>query len=178
MYVTTSHTKRFPTHCRFFSQGNCRAGQECHFAHSLPLKGSPHGHSVQHTVLFGDEASLDLEPESIQKAIRDLELDQLDRTYKDQIQKTTLTDACSSFFLDLSCGSVELLIPYHYPDLPCSIRLAPDSALPKQTQQQLYETFESYQHQLKHMTLVQQLDNISSTFTISPPPSSSSPPSS
>ncbi|KAI8329739.1 hypothetical protein BC941DRAFT_506605 [Chlamydoabsidia padenii] len=155
MYATTTHTKRFPTQCRFFTQGNCRAGQDCHFAHTLPLKGQPNGDTVQHAVLFGDEATLDLEPESIQKAIRVLELDQLGRTYKDQILKTTMTDAGTLVAFD---DGVELLVPYRYPDLPCSIRLNKDSD--SSSQQQIYEKFESYQHQLKHMTLVQQLNNL------------------
>ncbi|KAI8098892.1 uncharacterized protein BX664DRAFT_319869 [Halteromyces radiatus] len=166
MYATTSHTKRFPSQCRFFTQGNCRAGQECQFAHTLPLKGTPHSHTVPHTVLFGDEATLDLEPESIQKAIRDLELDQLDRAYKDHIQKTTMTDTCTCLLFDsLTCGSIELLIPYHYPDLPCSIRLDHDPTIPQHIKQQMNETFESFQHQLKHMTLVQQIDRLCSSFS-------------
>lgn len=129
MYAITSHTKRFPTQCRFFTQGNCRAGQDCHFAHTLPLEGQSHGHSVQHSILFGDEAALDLEPESIQK-VRDLELDQLERTYKDQILKTIMTDVGTCLILVAFDGLhdggedfVELLIPYQYPDVPCSIRL-------------------------------------------------------
>ncbi|KAI9276815.1 hypothetical protein BDA99DRAFT_119235 [Phascolomyces articulosus] len=57
MYTNAHSTKRFPTACRFFSQGNCRAGEECLFAHILPIKGIPN--NASHQVLFGDMDELD-----------------------------------------------------------------------------------------------------------------------
>lgn len=97
MYSTAHSTKRFPTACRFFAQGNCRAGDDCLFAHILPIQGVPATNA--HAVLIGDNALDDTIPipsspthdtitnnnsdsHSIQRAIRDLELDQLEKKYK------------------------------------------------------------------------------------------------
>jgi hypothetical protein len=88
MYTNTN-TKRFPAPCRFFSQGNCRAGQDCHFAHILPLKGTPK--SKSHSVLIGEalgENCTSQDHNSIQKAIRDLELDQFEKKYQAHLLKT------------------------------------------------------------------------------------------
>ena len=57
MFTNAHSTKRFPTACRFFSQGNCRAGEECLFAHILPIKGIPN--NASHQVLFGDIDDID-----------------------------------------------------------------------------------------------------------------------
>lgn len=99
MYSTAHSTKRFPTACRFFAQGNCRAGDECLFAHILPIHGVPSANA--HAVIIGDNALDDTtipiasspthqsisqnnnsDSHSIQRAIRDLELDQLEKKYK------------------------------------------------------------------------------------------------
>ena len=90
MYANTHSTKRFPTACRFFSQGNCRAGEECLFAHILPIKGPPS--NAAHQVRFGDaiddapnqqkSLSTSSETPSIHKVIRDHELGQLEKNYK------------------------------------------------------------------------------------------------
>jgi hypothetical protein len=93
MYTTT---KRFPASCRFFTQGNCRAGQECHFAHILPFNGPPKNKT--HSVIIGEDnnnnmANGPISPtqdlNSIQKAIRNLELDQLEKKYSTCFQNTT-----------------------------------------------------------------------------------------
>ena len=85
MYTTS---KRFPASCRFFTQGNCRAGSECQFAHILPFNGPPK--NKMHSVSIGEEAtSSNSDLNSIQKAIRNLELDQLDKRYGSCFQKTT-----------------------------------------------------------------------------------------
>jgi hypothetical protein len=88
MYTTT---KRFPASCRFFSQGNCRAGQDCHFAHILPFNASPK--NKQHTIVMNENNDLSStsptqDLNSIQKAIRNLELDQLEKKYSAFFQKT------------------------------------------------------------------------------------------
>ncbi|KAG2226490.1 hypothetical protein INT45_014234 [Circinella minor] len=57
MFTNAHSTKRFPTACRFFSQGNCRAGEDCLFAHILPIKGIPN--NASHQVLFGDIDDID-----------------------------------------------------------------------------------------------------------------------
>lgn len=92
MYTNSHSQKRFPTACRFFAQGICRAGQSCSFAHILPLEGEPDNSA--HAVLFGDAiddspgafspqhiAGSTTDSHSLQKAIRDLELDQLQKIY-------------------------------------------------------------------------------------------------
>lgn len=84
MYTTT---KRFPAPCRFFTQGNCRAGQECQFAHILPFNGTPK--SKSQAVDVGEESNgsgQDLH--SIQKAILNLEIDQLEKKYANCFQNT------------------------------------------------------------------------------------------
>jgi hypothetical protein len=99
MYTTT---KRFPASCRFFTQGNCRAGSECHFAHILPFHGPTPTKTKIHSVVIGEEnhpngtssSSNSASPpnqdlNSIQKAIRNLELDQLEKKYSTCFQKTT-----------------------------------------------------------------------------------------
>lgn len=74
MYTTP---KRFPPICRFYSQGICRAGQDCSFAHILP---------------FSDKISDDVpekDSQSIQKAIRELEIIQVEKKYQRNIKRTT-----------------------------------------------------------------------------------------
>lgn len=83
MYTTT---KRFPASCRFFTQGNCRAGQECQFSHILPFNGSPK--NKNQSMINEEEAPIQ-DLNSIQKAIRNLELDQLEKKYSTCFQKTT-----------------------------------------------------------------------------------------
>lgn len=74
MYTTP---KRFPPTCRFYSQGICRAGQDCSFAHILP---------------FSDKSSKNVPGNdlySIQTAIRELEIDQVEKKYQANIKRTT-----------------------------------------------------------------------------------------
>ncbi|KAI8047433.1 uncharacterized protein B0P05DRAFT_362506 [Gilbertella persicaria] len=81
MYTTP---KRFPAPCRFYSQGNCRAGQDCQFAHILPFHTSK--------VKLGEQNHKDHaihDSNSIQKAIRNLELDQLEKKYSSFFQRTS-----------------------------------------------------------------------------------------
>lgn len=83
MYTTA---KRFPASCRFYAQGNCRAGQDCHFAHILPLSNSPKKVSPVENV----ETSYSFSPSSsssLQKVIRDIEINQLEKKYSPFIQK-------------------------------------------------------------------------------------------
>lgn len=82
MYTTT---KRFPASCRFFAQGHCRAGQDCQFAHILSFNGSPKSKNPS----LGEEEAPMGDLNSIQKAIRNLELDQLEKKYSACFQKTT-----------------------------------------------------------------------------------------
>lgn len=89
MYTTT---KRFPASCRFFTQGNCRAGSDCQFAHILPFNGQPKNRT--HSVNIEEESSNNSissiqDLNSIQIAIRNLELDQLEKRYSNCFQKTT-----------------------------------------------------------------------------------------
>lgn len=147
MYTTS---KRFPAPCRFFTQGNCRAGSECQFSHILPFNGPPK--NKIHSVNIGDESSStssiqDLN--SIQTAIRNLELDQLEKIYSACFQKTTYVwlivtivrwDANVLFLLirqkDLNTLidlilpleekedlKVQLIIPYNYPDTQCTLQI-------------------------------------------------------
>ncbi|KAI8368424.1 hypothetical protein EDC96DRAFT_574277 [Choanephora cucurbitarum] len=112
MYTTP---KRFPAPCRFYSQGNCRAGQDCQFAHILPFT----------TAKLTDQPN-DLN--SIQKAIRNLELDQLEKKYAPFFQKTIQKDMNTSIDLLLPLETkddlqVQLIVPYHYPDVQCTLQI-------------------------------------------------------
>lgn len=96
MFTSPQSTKRFPPACRFFAQGQCRAGDECSFAHILPIKGPPI--NASHAVLFDDALhELDEPPpqelnagdsHSIQSAIRDLEMDQLIKKFRPRFLRT------------------------------------------------------------------------------------------
>lgn len=97
MFANPRSVKRFPTACRFFSQGNCREGEGCLFAHILPLLGTPNNES--HAVVFGDafaeqqpmqhqSASFSSDSHSLQKAIRDLEIDQLEKKFRPHFHQT------------------------------------------------------------------------------------------
>ncbi|ORE02993.1 hypothetical protein BCV72DRAFT_338323 [Rhizopus microsporus var. microsporus] len=143
--------KRFPPVCRFYSQGTCRAGQNCNFAHVLP---------------FGDKAngnSSDKDPYSIQKAIRDLEVEQVEKKYKANIKKTTNYQNHTSIELALPLESdkqieVHLVIPYNYPDLQCTLQIYNLDLMPE-IQSKIQTAFEDDEwHQMKHKTLIQQLD--------------------
>ena len=125
MYSTT---KRFPASCRFFSQGNCRAGKDCHFAHILPFNGSPKNaiHSVNIEGNDIDSPAQDLN--SIQKAIRNLELGQLEKKYSAFFQNTAQKDLNTLIDLLLPLENkedlkVQLVIPYNYPDTQCTLQI-------------------------------------------------------
>lgn len=75
-------TKRFSPSCRFYNQGNCRAGQDCHFAHILPFN-KPFTSGSENTKLSIHDL------ESVQTAIRKSELDQLEKSHSKFIQKKT-----------------------------------------------------------------------------------------
>ncbi|KAI7887118.1 hypothetical protein K492DRAFT_189533 [Lichtheimia hyalospora FSU 10163] len=186
MYSTTHSTKRFPTPCRFFAQGNCRAGDECLFAHILPIQGVPS--TTAHAVLFGDNALDDTIPipssptithndnsnnsdsHSIQRAIRDLELDQLEKKYKPHIHPSSgPQDSFSVISVSLPLQDsrilhLDLVIPFDYPDSQCAIRIQ-NHDLSSHIKQRIEEAFEAHEwHQQRHITLVQQLDWLSIQF--------------
>ncbi|CAO3636286.1 unnamed protein product [Mucor hiemalis] len=92
MYTTT---KQFPASCQFFTQGNCRAGSDCQFAHILPFNGQPKNRT--HSVNIEEESSNNSissiqDLNSIQIAIRNFKLDQLEKRYSNCFQKTTQKD--------------------------------------------------------------------------------------
>ncbi|ORX58175.1 hypothetical protein DM01DRAFT_1333841 [Hesseltinella vesiculosa] len=113
---TSTHSpKRFPTLCRFFQQGHCRAGSDCQFRHPLPLTGTP-SRSLHHAIVFG-EGSLDTSP-----------LDAFETQFKDCIQSKNLTANQSLVFvLQLPLAIVTLTVP---PNAPCSIQLDTDESIP------------------------------------------------
>ncbi|KAI8380850.1 hypothetical protein BD560DRAFT_432038 [Blakeslea trispora] len=154
MYTTP---KRFPAPCRFYSQGNCRAGQDCQFAHILPFNS---------TKSIEDQPVQDLN--SIQKAIRNLELDQLGKKYASFFQKT-MQDSSTLIDLLLSLEAkddlqVQLIIPYNYPDVQCTLQIQNKDLTP-QSKSDIQAAFEDHEwHQMRHKTLVQQLDWLSTHF--------------
>ncbi|CAO0798690.1 unnamed protein product [Mucor circinelloides] len=166
MYSTT---KRFPASCRFFTQGNCRAGQDCHFAHILPFNGSPK--NTIHSVII-EESDLDSPTQdlnSIQKAIRNLELGQLEKKYSAFFQNTTQKDMNTLVDLllpleDKEDLKVQLVIPYSYPDTQCTLQIQNSNMTPE-TKSDIQAAFEDYEwHQMRHKTLVQQLDWLTTHF--------------
>ncbi|KAI9318074.1 hypothetical protein BX666DRAFT_1934551 [Dichotomocladium elegans] len=168
MYMSSHSTKRFPTACRFFSQGNCRAGDNCLFAHILPIKGTPS--NTAHAVVFGD--ALDESPVPLQKAICDIELDQLEKKYNVTVHHSSkphdthsvvtinmpLQDTQSGIF----ALHLDLFIPINYPDSQCTIRiLNPDLA--EDQKRSIEKEFQAQSsHQQRRIPLVQQLDWLSS----------------
>ncbi|OBZ81864.1 hypothetical protein A0J61_10087 [Choanephora cucurbitarum] len=148
MYTTP---KRFPAPCRFYSQGNCRAGQDCQFAHILPFN----------TTKLSDQPIQDLN--SIQKAIRNLELDQLEKKYAPFFQKTIQKDMNTSIDLLLPLETkddlqVQLIVPYHYPDVQCTLQIQNKDLTPE-IKSDIQAAFEDQAwHQMRHKTLVQQVD--------------------
>ncbi|GAA5797593.1 hypothetical protein EDC94DRAFT_598817 [Helicostylum pulchrum] len=165
MYTTT---KRFPASCRFFTQGNCRAGQECHFAHILPFNGSPK--SKTHPVIVGEDSNSSVQDlNSIQKAILNLELDQLEKKYASCFQSTIQKDSNTLIDLILPLENkedikVQLIIPYNYPDSQCTLQIQ-NTNMTSQTKSNIQAAFEDYEwHQMRHKTLVQQLDWLTTHF--------------
>ncbi|KAG2229834.1 hypothetical protein BDF21DRAFT_417724 [Thamnidium elegans] len=165
MYTTT---KRFPASCRFFTQGNCRAGQECHFAHILPFNGSPKNKT--HAVIVGEDSNSSVQDlNSIQKAILNLELDQLEKKYASCFQSTV--QKVSNTLIDLILPlenkediKVQLIIPYNYPDSQCTLQIQ-NTNMTSQTKSNIQAAFEDYEwHQMRHKTLVQQLDWLTTHF--------------
>ncbi|KAJ8661540.1 hypothetical protein O0I10_002807 [Lichtheimia ornata] len=191
MYSTAHSTKRFPTACRFFAQGNCRAGDECLFAHILPIHGVPSANA--HAVIIGDNALDDTtipiasspthqsisqnnnsDSHSIQRAIRDLELDQLEKKYKpykdpssgpeDSFSMISVSLPLQDTRIDPTILHLDLVIPVDYPDSQCAIRIQNHDLSP-QIKQRIEDAFEAHEwHQQRHITLVQQLDWLSVQF--------------
>ncbi|KAI9482667.1 MAG: hypothetical protein EXX96DRAFT_615679 [Benjaminiella poitrasii] len=162
MYTTT---KRFPASCRFFSQGNCRAGQDCQFAHILPFNNTTAMDSFQ----LQQQQQHDLN--TIQKAIRNLELDQLEKKYSSFYLNTTHRDG--NTILDLLIPletnekqlKVQLIIPYTYPDMPCTLQVH-NADLTPQIKSDVKAAFEDEEwHQMRHKTLIQQLEWLISHFS-------------
>ncbi|KAI7869204.1 hypothetical protein BDF14DRAFT_1880374 [Spinellus fusiger] len=144
-------TKRFPAQCRYYSQGSCRAGEECVFSHVLPLKGP------QETEGVADDMA-----HSLQCAIRDLELEQLENKYRRYYKSTHVSPAATRIELVIPSNHpllvrFSLLIPNDYPDAHCTLHL--NSTIPEKVQSHLQHSFEenAWQHN-RHSTLVQQLD--------------------
>ncbi|CAO3631618.1 unnamed protein product [Cunninghamella echinulata] len=154
-----SHTKQFPIPCRFFSPGNCTRGENCHFSHTLPLKGSPKPSDAPHYILYGDNISMDLEPVPNQNPNHDLEINELESIFKDAIQKKERNETSLCYVLALSFGIIELLVPFHYPDIPCSIRFSKDNKN-FDIEKQVLDNFKYFQQQLEHVTLVQQIHHL------------------
>ncbi|KAI7906241.1 uncharacterized protein BX663DRAFT_499359 [Cokeromyces recurvatus] len=150
MYTTT---KRFPTSCRFFSQGNCRSGQECQFAHILP---------------FNNTSSIQIQQQqdlnTIQKTIRNLELDQLEKKYSVFYQNTIQRDLNTLIDLMIPLENKEkelkihMIIPHNYPDVPCTLQIQNED-MTSQIKSDVKAAFEDCEwHQMKHKTLIQQID--------------------
>ncbi|KAI9492333.1 hypothetical protein BDB00DRAFT_828541 [Zychaea mexicana] len=236
MYANAHSTKRFPTACRFFSQGNCRAGDECLFAHILPIKGSPS--NLSHDLLFGDldrvdaianrndichhadseaSASEPLHPQplqppetipataeaeamtiapaslvqpqqrksistssethSIHKAIRDLELGQLEKNYKPFFQQPSINFKDAYTVLNISLPipesngdpselHLQLLIPYDYPQTQCTIQIK-NADIAAGVKGFIEKSFEKCEwQQQRHLTLLQHLDWLKSNFAV------------
>ncbi|KAI8140036.1 hypothetical protein BJV82DRAFT_672135 [Fennellomyces sp. T-0311] len=181
---TNPHSaKRFPTACRFFSQGNCRAGDECMFAHILPIKGSPS--NAAHQVRFGDaiddeplqqkSLSTSSETPSIHKVIRDHELGQLEKNYKHYFREPSknVNDEFTVVNIDLPLpdnGAVpsqlelQMLVPCEYPQTQCTIQIKNANIAPG-IKGYIEDAFETYEwHQRRHLTLLQHLDWLKSNF--------------
>lgn len=173
MYTTS---KRFPASCRFFTQGNCRAGSDCQFAHILPFNGQSKNrtHSVnidEEVASSGNSSNISSiqDLNSIQIAIRNLELDQLEKRYSNCFQKTTQKDVNTLIDLVLPLEDkedikVQLIIPYNYPDTQCTLQIQ-NTNMTQQTKSNIQAAFEDYEwHQMRHKTLVQQLDWLTTHF--------------
>ncbi|KAG0182291.1 hypothetical protein DFQ28_005395 [Apophysomyces sp. BC1034] len=104
----------------------------------------------------------------IQKAIRDLELDQLEKKYKLYFQRTSLSEAHRVIELLLPLANplsrplqLRLLIPYDYPDSPCAIQIQ-NHDISLDAKRHIQDAFEVHEwSQARHTTLVQQLDWLS-----------------
>ncbi|KAL0083967.1 CCCH-type zinc finger transcription factor [Phycomyces blakesleeanus] len=158
MFKNTPHiTKRFPTPCRYYAQGSCRAGQECVFSHVLPLQGKPS--EIPHPVLLCPSDDM---ANSLQSAIRDLELDQLENKYRPFYKSTNITTLVTIIELVIPSNHpllahFFLFIPSDYPDAHCVLQL--DSSLSLEIQSRVQQAFEDHAwHHNRHTTLVQQLD--------------------
>ncbi|KAI8978960.1 hypothetical protein BDB01DRAFT_256565 [Pilobolus umbonatus] len=153
--------KRFPAPCRFFTQGNCRAGKECHFAHILPIQGVPSKNS--HLILIGDAVEDSIQDlNSIQKAIRNIEIEQL-KKYQSAIQETKQHEDNTTIEILLPLENrdsikVYLIIPNNYPDIHCTLQIHCEDMTEKR-KKEILSAFEDHEwHQMKHKTIVQQLE--------------------
>ncbi|CAO3632202.1 unnamed protein product [Cunninghamella blakesleeana] len=135
-----SHTKRFPIPCRFYSPG------------------APRPVDTPHYIVHGDniDSIIDLEPEPIQNPNHDIEINELETLYKEYIHKKEQNDTSVCYVLYLPFGIIELLVPFHYPDIPCSIRFSKENKS-FDIEKQVLDNFKYFQQQLEHVTLVQQL---------------------
>ncbi|KAI8379478.1 uncharacterized protein BYT42DRAFT_568946 [Radiomyces spectabilis] len=165
MFTSPSPRKRFPTPCRFFAQGICRAGQECLFAHLLPMQGTPRN---EHHAVFTDDMIDDALPtpsNSIQKAIRDLEMNQLHKKYKSRFRKISTNNHHTIIEVALpqhaNSAILHLYIPNDYPDVQCTIRIQNTNNAPEVTWHIQDALKTQPWHHMRHTTLVQQLDWIS-----------------
>ncbi|KAI8064702.1 hypothetical protein BC940DRAFT_305118 [Gongronella butleri] len=113
MYATTTHTKRFPTLCRFFQQGHCRAGNDCHFSHPLPLTDGPgYVPPTHHAICAGNDEWLD-------DSQRRLHLQQLDTALASHIRVNLTHTDYTRIELDMPFGPLTLTVPHDYPWAPC-----------------------------------------------------------
>ncbi|KAI8981811.1 hypothetical protein BDF20DRAFT_912054 [Mycotypha africana] len=163
--------KRFPAACRFFAQGNCRAGQECHFAHILPLSKPTKNKNGISSDDTGHRPSFSLHTDfnTVQKALRELEMDHLEKKYSKFIQKTIQKDFATIVELVLPLENredlhVQLIIPYDYPDSSCTIQLQQPN-MSSEDKHNIQVAFQDYGwHHEHHQSLVQQLAWLTTHF--------------
>ncbi|CEP18559.1 hypothetical protein [Parasitella parasitica] len=106
---------------------------------------------------------------SIQKAIRNLEIGQLKKKYSAFFQSTAEKDLNTLIDLllpleDKEDLKVQLVIPYNYPDTQCTLQIR-NGNMTTETKSDIQAAFEDYEwHQMRHKTLVQQLDWLTAHF--------------